>query len=94
MFSATNQVKQLKISIFRVFALWVGYFGQKKHFFLFLIQIGPNHSEMVPNGQKLSDTTFGPIGTVSGSFTRFDSLLFLSTKRLQGLLENVMKLLK
>ena len=64
MFSATNQVKQLKISGFRVFTLWVGYFGQKKHFFLFLIQIGPNHSEMVPNGQKLSDTTFGPFGTV------------------------------
>ena len=52
MFSATNQVKQLKISGFRVFALWVGYFGQKTHFFLFLILIGPNHSEMVPNGKK------------------------------------------
>ena len=68
MFSATNQVKQLKISGFRVFALWVGYFGQKKHFFLFLILIGPNHSEMVPNGKKLSDTTFGPFGTISEWF--------------------------
>ena len=56
MFSATNQVKQLKISGFRVFALWVGYFGQKKHFFLFLILIGPNHSEMVPNGKKHCQT--------------------------------------
>ena len=60
MFSATNQVKQLKIFGFRVFALWVGYFGQKNPFFLFLILIGPNHSEMAPNGKKLSDTTFGP----------------------------------
>ena len=68
MFSATNQVKQLKISGFRVFALWVGYFGQKNHFFLFLILIGPNHSEMVPNGKKLSDTTFGPFGTISEWF--------------------------
>ena len=40
-------------------------FWAKKPFFLFLILIGPNHSEMVPNGKKLSDTTFGPFGTVS-----------------------------
>ena len=37
----------------------------KNPFFLFLILIGPNHSEMVPNGKKLSDTTFGPFGTIS-----------------------------
>ena len=38
-------------------------FWAKKPFFLFLILIGPNHSEMVPNGKQLSDTTFGPFGT-------------------------------
>ena len=43
-------------------------FWAKKRFFLFLIQIGPNHSEMVPNGKKLSDTTFGPFGTISEWF--------------------------
>ena len=61
MFSATNQVKQLRISGFRVFALWVGYFGEKKHFFCFwswLVQIIQKWSQMVK--KKLSDTTFGP----------------------------------
>ena len=43
-------------------------FWAKKPFFLFLILIGPNHSEMVPNGKKLSDTTFGPFGTISEWF--------------------------
>ena len=43
-------------------------FWAKKTFFLFLIQIGPNHSEMVPNGQKLLDTTFGSFGAVSEWF--------------------------
>ena len=35
-------------------------FWAKNPFFLFLILIGPNHSKMVPDGKKLSDTTFGP----------------------------------
>ena len=43
-------------------------FWAKKTLFLFLILIGPNHSEMVPNGKKLSDTTFGPFGTISEWF--------------------------
>ena len=43
-------------------------FWAKNPFFLFLILIGPNHSEMVPNGKKLSDTTFGPFGTISEWF--------------------------
>ena len=64
MFSATNQVKQLKISGFRVFALWVGYFGQK-NIFSVLILIGPNHSEMVPNGPKVVSDSFLPFGTIS-----------------------------
>ena len=40
-------------------------FWAKNPFFLFLILIGPSHSETVPNGKKLSDTTFGPFGTIS-----------------------------
>ena len=52
LFSATNQVKHLKISGFRVFALWVGYFGQKTHFSVF----GPNWSKSLRNGPKWSKT--------------------------------------
>ena len=39
MFSATNQVKQLKISVFRVFALWVGYFANSNQWQTFGVRI-------------------------------------------------------
>ena len=71
MFSATNQVKQLKISGFRVFALWVGYFGQKNHFFLFLILIGPNHSEMVPNGKNCQTPLLDHLGPFLSDLDQF-----------------------
>ena len=40
------------------FALWVGHFGENPIFFPFLVQIGPNHSEMVPNGPKVVSDSF------------------------------------
>ena len=40
----------------------------KNPFFLFLVQIGPNHSEMVPNGPKVVSDSFLPFGTISEWF--------------------------
>ena len=34
----------------------------------FLVQIGPNHSEMVPNGPKVVSDSFLPFGTISEWF--------------------------
>ena len=40
----------------------------KNPFFPFLVQIGPNHSEMVPNGPKVVSDSFLPFGTISEWF--------------------------
>ena len=37
----------------------------KNPFFPFLVQIGPNNSEMVPNGPKVVSDSFLPFGTIS-----------------------------
>ena len=37
----------------------------KTPFFPFLVEIGPNHSEMVPNGPKVVSDSFLPFGTIS-----------------------------
>ena len=40
----------------------------KTPFFPFLVQIGPNHSGMVPNGPKVVSDSFLPFGTISEWF--------------------------